>query len=187
MPSQKSTKLADLQLVRPNARFIGKFMIVHLVTYFVTGLIAFNTFVGPLYLGDNPLLGSFLVTPGQQELWGLMVKKLIPIQIIRGLLLGMVFYSLAVTLRKKPFKRRFISFFGFYFVVGFLAGPAIGPGTMEGMVYMQPRFSPNGHFLVFAEMLLQSVLLSAWIAKWMRTDPSADAPLVEESASINQK
>lgn len=179
MPSQKSISASNLQLVRPNARFIAKFVIVHLVTYFVTGIIAFNTFVGPLYFGEDPLFGSFLVTPQHEEMWGLMVKELVPMQFIRGLLLGMVFYSLAVTLRKKPFKRRFMSFFGFYFVVGFLAGPAIGPGTMEGMVYMQQKFSPNGHFLVFAEMLIQSVLLSAWIAKWMRTDPSADATTEE--------
>lgn len=160
--------------MRPNARFIGKFLIVHLITYFITGFIAFNTFVKPLYFGENPLFASFLATPDQEVYWALMLKKLFPLQIIRGLLLGMVFYSIVRFIRRQSYKRRFITFFGFYFIVGFLAGPAIGPGTLEGMVYMQPKFSPQGHALVFFEMLLQSIMLSIWMARWMRVEGAAE-------------
>ncbi len=157
--------------MRPSARFIFKFIIVHLVTYIVTGLIAFSTFMKGLYTGPDALFASFLVTPADPELWNAMLTKMIPIQLIRGLLLGMVFYSLSKYLKRMSLRRRFIMFMGFYFLVGFLAGPAIGPGTLEGMVYMLPKFSPDGHVKVFGEMALQSVLLSAWMAKWMRTTP----------------
>lgn len=157
--------------MRPSARFIFKFIIVHLVTYIITGLIAFSTFMKGLYTGPDALFASFLVTPADPELWSAMITKMLPIQLIRGLLLGMVFYSLSKYLKRMSLRRRFIMFMGFYFLVGFLAGPAIGPGTLEGMVYMLPKFSPDGHFKVFCEMALQSVLLSAWMAKWMRTTP----------------
>jgi hypothetical protein len=151
-----------------------KFLTVHLITYLITGFIAFNTFVKPLYFGDNPLFASFLATPDQEVYWALMLKKLLPLQIIRGLLLGMVFYSIVRFIRRQSYKRRFITFFGFYFIVGFLAGPAIGPGTLEGMVYMLPKFSPQGHALVFFEMLLQSLMLSFWMAWWMRVEGAAE-------------
>ncbi|MEM8895186.1 MAG: hypothetical protein AAGC88_11455 [Bacteroidota bacterium] len=157
--------------MRPSARFIIKFIIVHLVTYILTGVIAFSTFMKDLYTGPDALFASFLVTPSDPALWSAMLTRMLPIQLIRGLLLGMVFYSLSKSLKQMSLRRRFIMFMGFYFLVGFLAGPAIGPGTLEGLVYMRPEYSPTGHFRVFCEMALQSVMLSAWMAKWMRTTP----------------
>lgn len=155
--------------MRPNARFIVKFVIVQFVTYVITGIIAFNTFMVEAYTGPDALFSAFLITTDDPE-WNNLVMKIIPIQIIRGLLLGMIFYSLSKSLRSMSYRRRFIMFLGFYFVLGFLAGPAIGPGTLEGMIYMLPQYSPKGHFLVLCEMALQSIMLSAWMAYWMRTE-----------------
>jgi hypothetical protein len=58
-----------------------------------------------------------------------------------------------------------------YLVLGFWAAAVAAPGTIEGMVYMRPIFTPLVHLKVQPEIVLQGLAWGAMVAFWIGPPP----------------
>jgi hypothetical protein len=76
-------------------------------------------------------------------------------------------YPFFNTLMNWSFKKRFLSISGLYIVLGLWAAAVAAPGTIEGMVYMRPIFTPAVHLKVQPEIVLQELAWGAIVAFWM--------------------
>ncbi len=162
------------QPLKSQASFVGKTLIAHLVSYGLAALVGYQFILGDLYNNpDSPLLG-YLATPGEPAAWKLVVQKMIAIELVRGFLLGIVFYSILRSLERWNKKRRFIAILAFYFIVGFIASPGIAPGSLEGMLYMQNQFAPVVHERFFWTTFLQSIVMAFILANWVKTSVPAE-------------
>lgn len=163
------------QPLKSQAIFVGKTVVSHSVSYLIAALLGLYFLTGDLYTSDTSPLKGYLATPGEPEAWSLVLQKIIPIELIRGFLLGIVFYSVNRSLRRWGLKRRFLAILGFYFIVGFLASPGIAPGTLEGMLYMRNQFAPVVHEKFFWVSLLQALLMASILSPWIKATPVEEA------------
>lgn len=147
--------------------FIGKVIVVHLVTYFIVGAVAYPLFTQQFYEGANPIFATFMRTPAEPKLWSHVMTWFVPGQILRGLLIGAVLYPLFETLKAWNFWRRFLSIAGLYLVLGFWASTVAAPGTIDGMIYMRPEITSYAHLMVQPEIIVQGLALGALLAWWM--------------------
>jgi len=157
------------QPLKSQAIFVGKTVVAHLISYAIAATAGYYFLLRDLYNNEASPLRGYLATPGEPEEWALIGQKLFPIELVRGFLLGIVFFSISRTLQRWGKKRRFIAIIGFYFIVGFLASPGISPGGLEGMLYMQNQFAPLVHERFFWVTFLQSVIMALILSNWIRT------------------
>lgn len=157
------------QPLKSQAVFVGKTVVSHLVSYAVAAVLGFYFLTGDLYTSAASPLKGYLATPGDPDAWDLVLQKIFPIELIRGFLLGIVFYSINNNLKRWGLKRRFLAILAFYFIVGFLAAPGIAPGSLEGMLYMDNKFAPIVHEKFFWVTFLQSALMALILASWVKT------------------
>jgi hypothetical protein len=155
--------------------FAGQFTAAHVITYFLAGAIAYPLLTQGYYVGPHPIFKIFLRTEAEPELWGHAVTWFLPAQFLRGLLMAAALYPFLDTLMSWSFRKRFLSISGLYIVFGFWAAAVAAPGTIEGMVYMRPVFTPMVHLKVQPEVILQGLALGAIVALWMGP-PSWDSP-----------
>jgi hypothetical protein len=122
--------------------------VVHTVTYFTVGAIAFSLFNYPAGFAEPPL--SFFMRPASDPL----VRAGVVFQPIRGVLFGVVFYLLQEVL----FGRRngWLVMWVMLVVIGILStfGPA--PGSIEGLIYTKIPFGNRVGLGGLAEVLSQS-------------------------------
>jgi hypothetical protein len=135
----------------------AKTAIVHTLTYFVVGLIAFNVFNYSARFAD-PSLSSFMRQTDDP-----LVQAGVLFQPIRGVLFGLVFYLL----RDIVFRRKngWLILWITLVVIGIFStfGPA--PGSIEGLIYTKVSFAGLGGGLL--EVLVQSFLLSTITYYWV--------------------
>jgi len=148
--------------------FVLKYITAHVVTYWVVGAIAYPLLTKEFYIGDNPIFSSFMITENDKELWDNVMIWILPGQILRGLLIGSVIFSFYNTLNEWNYWKRFLTLSGLYIVIGFWASAVAAPGTIDGIIYMRPEINWIAHLKVQIEIIIQGLLLSAWIAKWMK-------------------
>jgi hypothetical protein len=147
--------------------FAGKVTAAHIITYFIAGAIAYPLFTKEFYVGSNPIFKFFMRTEVEPELWGHVVTWFLPAQFLRGILMAAALYPFFHTLMSWSFSKRFLSISGLYIVLGFWAAAVAAPGTIEGMVYLRPMFTPLVHSKVQPEILVQGLALGAMVALWM--------------------
>jgi len=72
--------------------------------------------------------------------------------------------------------KRCLSLAGLYLVFGFWAATVAAPGTIEGLVFLRPEFTPAVHLKVQPEIVVQGLALGAWLAGWVapRRKPEAE-------------
>lgn len=135
-----------------------KTIVVHTITYFAVGLLAFTIFDYTARFAD-PALSSFMRQTDDP-----LVAAGPLFQPIRGLLFGIVFYLL----REVLFRRRdgwLVMWIMLVFVGIFSTfGPA--PGSIEGLIYT--TLPIRGQLAGLSEVLLQSLLLSVVTFVWVR-------------------
>ncbi|MFQ5772650.1 MAG: hypothetical protein ACE5HX_19090 [bacterium] len=151
--------------------FAGKVMVAHVISYFFVGLIAYQLFTKQFYEGISPLFSAFMRTPSEPELWRHAMIWFIPGQVLRGGLIAAVLYPFFGTLRSWNFMRRFLSIAGLYLVLGFWAATVAAPGTIDGMIYLRPEITLYAHLMVQPEIVIQGLVLAAWLALWMAPKP----------------
>ena len=156
--------------------FASKVTAAHVITYLVAGTIAYPLFTKEFYVGPNPIFKLFMRTEVEPELWRHVVTWFLPAQSLEGLLIAAALYPFFDTLMIWSFSKRFLSISGLYVVLGFWAAAAAAPGTIEGMVYLRPIFTPLVHLKVQPEILMQGLALGAMVALWMGPPP-AERPL----------
>ena len=136
---------------------VAKTTVIHTLTYFAIGLIAFTLFNYSARFAD-PALSSFMRGADDP-----LVQAGVLFQPIRGALFGFVFYLLRDVLFRQ--KNGWLIMWITLVVVGIVStfGPA--PGSIEGLIYTKVSFSGLWGGLV--EVLLQSFLLSVLTYYWV--------------------
>lgn len=155
--------------------FAGKVIVVHIITYFIVGSVAYPLLTKQFYVGSNPIFAIFMRTQAEPHLWNHVMTWFIQGQILRGLLIATVLYPFFDTLKEWVFWRRFLSIAGLYLVLGFWASAVAAPGTIDGIIYMRPEITPYAHLMVQPEIVGQGLALGAWVAWWMAPKPRQKA------------
>ena len=63
-------------------------------------------------------------------------------------------------------------------VLGYWASAAAAPGTIDGLIYLRPEITPYAHLMVQPEIVVQALILGAWVALWMVPRPRTQATKV---------
>jgi hypothetical protein len=133
-------------------------VVVHTVTYFVVGLLAFVLLGYGQRFAEPPLSAYMLQTDDRWVMAGPLFQPL------RGILFASVFYFL----REQLFGHRhgWLLMWWLLVVLGIFStfGPA--PGSLEGMIYT--RLSWQNHVVGLPEGVVQALLLSVVLFYWMR-------------------
>lgn len=142
------------------------FFVIHLVVYMAAGWFTLRFVSGHLYQGDGALLTAFMRDPSAPlESAGLM-GRLLPAQLVRALLMSVVLYPLLGPIGELSFELRALFLGGLMFVYADLASAVPFANTLEGLVYLKPRFVARPVFLrISVEAVVYSVafgLLASW-------------------------
>lgn len=133
-------------------------IVVHTVTYFVVGLIAFTLLDYRARFAEPPL--STFMRPTDDPL----VTAGVLFQPLRGLLFGIVFYLLRERLFARP--NGWLVAWVMLVSVGIFSTFGPVPGSIEGFVYTTIPLA--GQLGGLTEVLTQSLLLSALTIYWVR-------------------
>jgi len=157
-------------------RFTAKVTAAHIITYLVAGAVAYPLFTKAFYVGPNPIFKLFMRTEVEPKIWEHVVKWFLPGLFLEGLLIAVAFYPFFDALLHWSFSKRFLSISGLYIVLGFWAATVAAPGTIEGLVYLRPIFTPLVHLKVQPEIIVQGLALGALVALWMGPPPVESPP-----------
>jgi len=136
---------------------IAKTAVVHTLTYFAVGLIAFSLFNYSARFAD-PALSSLMRQTDDP-----LVQAGVLFQPIRGVLFGLVFYLLRDVLFRQ--KNGWLITWITLVVIGIISTFGTAPGSIEGLIYTRLAFMGLWGGLV--EVLSQSFLLSVLIYYWV--------------------
>jgi hypothetical protein len=167
-------------LVKQFISFSLKVIVLHTLTYFIAGAIAYPSLTKGLYVGSNPVFASFWRTEAEPVLWAHVTTWFLPAQLLRGLVLSIALYPFYPAMMKWLFVKRFAAIAGLYLGIGFWAAAVAAPGTIEGLVYMRPVITPQIHLIVQPEIIAQGIAFAAGLAAWMILVPKT--PSIEISA-----
>ena len=134
-----------------------KTVVVHTITYFVAGFLAYTLGGYEKTFAEPPL--SYLMRPTSDR-WVMAGPLLQP---VRGLVFALAFYPLRSVLFARP--RGWLTLWWLLLALGVLStfGPA--PGSVEGLIYT--IIPPLSQILGLWEVLLQSFLLSGILFYWV--------------------
>jgi hypothetical protein len=135
-----------------------KTAIVHTITYFVIGFLAYTTMDYAKAFSDPSLHGYMRATTERIVMAGPLFQP------IRGLLFGLVFYLLRDSTLARP--HGWLTLWVMLLIVGIFNtfGPA--GGSIEGLIYTTLPIARQ--FLGLWEIVLQSLLLSIVAWYWIR-------------------
>lgn len=136
-----------------------KAVVVHTVTYFAVGLLAFTAFDYTTRFADTALRSLMRQTDHPLVAAGPLFQP------IRGLLFGIVFYLL----RNVLFRERdgWLRMWIMLVFVGIFSTFGPTPGSIEGLIYT--TLPVRGQLAGLSEVLLQSLLLSVITFVWVRS------------------
>ena len=155
--------------------FVAKVTAAHVITSLLAGIVAYPLFTKDFYVGPNPIFKLFMRTEVEPDLWGHVVTWFLPALFLEGFLIAAAIYPFCDTLMLWSFGKRMLSISGLYIVFGFWAATVAAPGTIEGLVYLRPMFTPLVHLRVQPEIMLEGLTLGALVALWMGP-PSIESP-----------
>ncbi len=139
--------------------FSTLFIISHTSAYFIAGIIAYNI-SQDLYQGKNRLL-DYLVDPNQEGEAKFTLKKVLPAQIIRSLLMSIILYPLLGAITKLSFTIKFLFFTGLMLIYTDLTSTPPFPSNIEGLVYMKPKYIKKKTFWkTQTEMIIYSTIFA---------------------------
>ncbi len=145
--------------------FVLGFALVHAVAYTVAGAIALS-FSRDLYAEKERVLDFMRDMNDDAE--STHVKRwFLPVQLVRGVLLAVVLLPILGLLGEATFLARFAFLFGAAVLWMDVASSVPFPNTLEGAVYLKPRYlrlSRRGK--LYAETLLYGLLFAAPVA-WL--------------------
>ena len=139
--------------------FSALFIVTHIVAYTAAGAITYPLFYRDLHGGEGSLYGPFLrdmTDPAERARNG---KLLLPTQIARGLLMSLVLYPVLGYLGELPFGLQFAFLAGLMYVYTDLAAATPFSNTIEGILYMKPRFIREAFWPTQVEALIYAVLM----------------------------
>ncbi|OKY77194.1 MAG: hypothetical protein BTN85_1841 [Candidatus Methanohalarchaeum thermophilum] len=143
--------------------FVLFFVFFHVVSYFVAGMIAYSISKN-LYVGSDRLL-DFLVSPEEEGETGFTVRRVLPAQLVRGLLMSVLLIPLIGTIADFSLGIRFLFFAGLMFIYTDLSSAAPFPSNIEGFVYMKKKYVKKEVFWkTQVEMVVYSLVFGVLIS-----------------------
>jgi hypothetical protein len=141
------------------------FTLIHTGAYVIAGAIALR-FSKAFYEGEGRLF-DFVRDMGVPEESVAVTKRMLPGQLLRGVLMSVVLYPIVGFLGELSFVVRVLFFAGLMFIFTDLASADPSPGNIEGSVYLREKYRRRGVFFrIQAEMLIYSVLLGLAVS-WL--------------------
>lgn len=136
--------------------FAVRVIIVHMLTYFVFGLIMSNVFhYGEVF--KLPVIRDYMLSMDQHNI--LLGPFMQP---IRGLIFAIGLWPIRSLLLEK--KHSWLILWGLLVTIGILSTPAAAPSSMEGILYTKlPMWY---HLMGLPEILLQTLVFSIWLVWW---------------------
>ena len=120
-----------------------------------------------LYSGERALYAPFFRNVDEPAERGRQGRLMVPAQLARALLMSIVLYPLLGTLGDWSFGLRFAFLSGLMFVYADLAAATPFSNNIEGLVYLQPRFTTWEVFWkVQSEAVVYSLLFGGFAA-WL--------------------
>jgi len=141
-------------------KFSLLFMLVHTGAYFVAGMIAYRISRN-LYHGENRLL-DFMKDMSDPAENARVAKLTLPLQLLRGLVLSLVFYPILGLLGDLSYPLRFVFLASLMFVYTDFASAIPFPHNIEGIIYMKERYLKKSAFWKLQlEMIIFSLLFGS--------------------------
>jgi hypothetical protein len=138
------------------------FFVIHLVAYVVAGVLNQRLLSKEIYGGEDPLFEPFfrnVEEPPERIRQG---KVMVPAQLARAVLMSIVLYPLLPAIGDLPFGTRFAFLTGLMFVYADLAAATPFANNIEGLVYLEPRFTTWDVFWrIQAEAITYSLLFGS--------------------------
>jgi hypothetical protein len=136
---------------------VSKTTVIHTLTYFVVGLIAFSLFDYSERFAD-PALSSLMRSTDDP-----LVQAGVLFQPIRGILFGLVFYLLREVVFRQ--KNGWLIIWITLVVVGMISTFGTAPGSIEGLIYTKAAYEGlwGGQIEVLSQSFLFSVLTWYWV------------------------
>lgn len=134
-----------------------KSTLIHTVTYFVIGFISYSVFDYSARYAD-PLLGNYM-----RQTSHVLVAAGPLFQIIRGLLFGLIFYTLRDIYFKK--KNGWLTIWLMLVVIGIVSPFGPSPSSIEGLLYT--NIPLHFHLIGLPEVAVQSLLLALLTHYWV--------------------
>jgi hypothetical protein len=134
-----------------------KTIVVHTVTYFLAGLVAFQALGYGQRYAEPPLSLLMVPTDDPRVMAGPLFQPL------RGLLFGLVFFALRGVVFRRP--DGWLILWLVLVVVGILSTFGPSPGSIEGMIYTTLPW--RVHVFGLPEVLTQSGLLAFALWYWV--------------------
>jgi hypothetical protein len=153
--------------LRAAAIFLALVVAIHVVTYFVAGLLAASLLD---YRGAfaRPIIRDYMVEFGSASLfWGPVA------QLLRGLVIGLALLPLRGHLAAA--RRGWLQLWLVLVALGIVATPAAAPSSIEGLVYT--RLPLWYHAFGLPEMLLQTLAFSVAVHRLVRRRAGLARPL----------
>lgn len=147
----------DSSTARSAAVFVARTTIIHVVTYFMIGLLA-SLFLDYRWAFGQPVVRDYMI---EYQSGAQFVGPLV--QVLRGAIFGVVLL---------PFRSAIAGRLGWLWLwalligVGILSTPAAAPSSIEGLTYT--RIPLWYHAFGLPEMLVQTLLFSALVAGYAR-------------------
>lgn len=136
---------------------IVKTIVVHTVTYFVLGILAF------FMLDYSGLFAQAGISQYMRPTTDRIVMAGPLFQPVRGLLLGVILYFLRESFFQRP--KGWLLLWATLVVVGILSPYGAAPGSIEGLIYTKlPLYF---HIKGLPEVLIQTLLFSAVLFYWV--------------------
>jgi len=135
-----------------------KTVVVHTVTYFIAGILAYTLGDYETTLSQPPL--SFFMRPTSDP-WVMAGPLLQP---VRGIIFALAFYPLRRPLFAE--KRGWLTLWWLLLALGVFSTFGAAPGSVEGLIYT--IVPPRDQVLGLWEVVLQSFLLAVVLVYWVR-------------------
>ena len=138
--------------------YLGRFSLVHVVTYLVAGLIFMNL------MGYREQFSSSEVYSNFRSLDSAIVRAAPLIQILRGAFLALVLFPFSNVIINS--KRGWLKLFGVLWGLTLIGAVAATPGSIEGLIYTKTAIID--HLLGLPEVTFQMLIFSWLFFVWER-------------------
>lgn len=134
------------------------FILIHTAAYMLAGAITY-----PIIHRGHPIYEHYLRREEEKDEWSKTMRLLIPAQLLRGLLLSVVFFPVLGFLGGQSLLLNIVFLFGILFVVGGLASQVPFPGNIEGIVYVRDKFR-EGSLRFYVEDLIYCPIVAVLVS-----------------------
>lgn len=138
--------------------YIGRFSLIHVLTYVVIGLIFMNI------MGYKEQFSSSVVYSNFRSLDSPIVRAAALIQILRGAFLALVLFPFYEVIIYS--KRGWLKLFGVLWGLTLIGAVAATPGSIEGLIYTKTPLIE--HLLGLPEVTVQMLVFSWLFFTWER-------------------